>query len=70
MFNNYCCNTKGYCGTSNEFCSIDKGCQNKFGKCTNEGNTCNNVKKELSITNENESSFTCKENDDGFVQTL
>ena len=29
----YCCSQYNYCGTSEEHCSIDKGCQSKFGEC-------------------------------------
>ena len=28
-----CCSQYGYCGTSEEHCSIDKNCQSNFGKC-------------------------------------
>ncbi|OUM65771.1 carbohydrate-binding module family 18 protein, partial [Piromyces sp. E2] len=28
-----CCSQYGWCGKSEEYCSIDQGCQSKFGKC-------------------------------------
>ena len=28
-----CCSKYGYCGTSEEHCSIDEGCQSEFGEC-------------------------------------
>ena len=29
----YCCSQYGYCGTSEDHCPTDKGCQSKFGEC-------------------------------------
>ncbi|ORY66666.1 hypothetical protein LY90DRAFT_406291, partial [Neocallimastix californiae] len=29
----YCCSRFGWCGKSDEYCSIKKGCQTEFGKC-------------------------------------
>jgi len=31
--NNKCCSKYGYCGTSEKHCSVEKGCQAKYGKC-------------------------------------
>jgi len=30
---NLCCSKYGYCGTSNEYCNLSKGCQPKYGLC-------------------------------------
>jgi len=34
-----CCSKYGYCGTSDKYCSIDKGCQSLFGRCTSSTKT-------------------------------
>jgi hypothetical protein len=34
VFDGYCCSSYGFCGTTEEFCAIEAGCQPKFGKCT------------------------------------
>ncbi|ORY85216.1 hypothetical protein LY90DRAFT_302423, partial [Neocallimastix californiae] len=31
-----CCNSEGYCGISDDHCSIDKGCQKEFGVCNSQ----------------------------------
>jgi len=31
-----CCSKYGWCGTSTDYCSISKGCQSEFGKCSKE----------------------------------
>jgi len=33
--NNECCSKYGHCGTSNDHCGVNKGCQAEFGKCGN-----------------------------------
>jgi len=29
----YCCSKYGWCGKADDYCSVSKGCQSKFGKC-------------------------------------
>jgi len=31
-----CCSKYGWCGTSDEYCSVTKGCQSEFGQCKSE----------------------------------
>ncbi|OUM59381.1 carbohydrate-binding module family 18 protein, partial [Piromyces sp. E2] len=46
----YCCSKYNWCGKSDNHCSISKGCQSEFGKCTG-------YKKKPSIT-----SISCDNN--------
>jgi len=39
----YCCSRYGWCGTKNEYCDLEQGCQSEFGKC-------NNTTKKTTIT--------------------
>ncbi|OUM61778.1 carbohydrate-binding module family 18 protein, partial [Piromyces sp. E2] len=34
----YCCSKYGWCGQSNDHCSISNGCQSEFGDCNGSGN--------------------------------
>ncbi|OUM65170.1 carbohydrate-binding module family 18 protein, partial [Piromyces sp. E2] len=34
----YCCSKYGWCGQSNDHCSISNGCQSEFGDCNGNGN--------------------------------
>ena len=36
-----CCSKYGWCGTTKEYCSVNDGCQSKFGRCRSTGK--NNV---------------------------
>ena len=66
----FCCSSKGYCGFTNEFCSLNKGCNESFGKCWNKDNTCNDIKERLNINEENESQFQCEENEEGLAKLM
>jgi len=69
----YCCSADGYCGTTNDFCSVDNGCQTYYGRCltkTDTKSTCSEVKKELSMEDEDKDHFQCEEGEDGLAKTL
>jgi len=40
-----CCSQYDYCGTSEKYCSLEKGCQSEFGKCNSSTSTTTTTKK-------------------------
>jgi len=50
----YCCSIFGWCGKSDEYCDISKGCQSKFGKCNFDRKEKDSKSKEEKDENENE----------------
>jgi len=39
----YCCSIYGWCGKSDDYCSVSRGCQSKFGKCNKDDTTSTTI---------------------------
>ncbi|OUM68743.1 carbohydrate-binding module family 18 protein [Piromyces sp. E2] len=63
-----CCSKDGVCGTTPDFCSIEKECQSEFGECFV---TCDELLKKIPIQKvDDEDDTYCENNENGYVNSL
>ncbi|OUM68744.1 carbohydrate-binding module family 18 protein [Piromyces sp. E2] len=63
-----CCSKDGVCGTTPDFCSIEKECQSEFGECFI---TCDELLKKIPIQKvDDEDDTYCEDNENGYVNSL
>ncbi|OUM68742.1 carbohydrate-binding module family 18 protein, partial [Piromyces sp. E2] len=63
-----CCSKDGVCGTTPDFCSIEKECQSEFGECFI---TCDELLKKIPIQKvDDEDDTYCENNKNGYVNNL